>query len=389
MSNNELVPGSKNDPNLLPDFEATVQALEKAYSGDSSLGFMNDAAVLLRNFHGAELQSIRAGLSPGYGQCQLDVLWKEGRSWVDTTINQEQYEALLGIIKPAVAGVSLAAYAGESNLASQAAEVDDGRLPPPERQAVWQMIDNALAGTLDPMLRGDVCNILAPLLVPMPARPAPASSEAAPQPTALVQSALPAPSDTNTQSLAAGDELTPGTWADFVHRLRHDCIGEGMQDHYTADVMFTVQARRLVSGIDKDFTEDLVLICEDREWFSPEDYWDGLGEAEREELDRSMLGTVGKKFLEAAESERWELLGDLPDHTVVGYQETWEFVNTHFTKDAAEAFIQRKKSDYRKGLRVSVESQYWAWEFNAIKNAILTGRLQLVDTQSQATGQPA
>jgi len=95
MSNNELVPGSKNDPNLLPDFEATVQALEKAYAGDSSLGFMNDAAVLLRNFHGAELQSIRAGLSPGYGQCQLDVLWKEGRSWVDTTINQEQYEALV------------------------------------------------------------------------------------------------------------------------------------------------------------------------------------------------------------------------------------------------------------------------------------------------------
>ncbi|MCT8164079.1 hypothetical protein HX137_14260 [Pseudomonas sp. 165] len=183
--------------------------------------------------------------------------------------------------------------------------------------------------------------------------------------------------------------MTPETWADFVQRLCHDCIGEGVQDHLTADVMFTVQARRLVSGIDKDFTEDLVLIYEDREWFSPEDYWDGLGQAEREELDRSMLGVVGKKFLEAAESERWELLGELPDHTVVGYQETWEFVNTHFTKDAAEAFIQRKKSDYRKGLRVAVESQYWAWEFNAIKNAILTGRLQLVDSQSQAIEQLA
>ncbi|MCU9527546.1 hypothetical protein [Pseudomonas mosselii] len=381
MSKNELVPGSKSDPNLLPDLEATVQSLEEAYAGDSSLNFMNDAAVLLRNFQGSELQSIRAGLSPGYGQCQLDVLWKEGRSWVGTTINQEQYTALLGIIQPAVDGVSVAGYSGKSNLASQAALVDDGRLPPPERQAVWQMIDNALAGMLDPMLRGDVCNILAPLLVPMPTRPAPASSKAALRPTA--------PNAANVQSLAAGDELTPATWADFVQRLRHDCIGEGVQDHYTADAMFTVQARRLVSGIDKDFTQDLVLICEDREWFSPEDYWDGLGEAEREELDRSMLESVGKKFLEAADSERWQVLGDLPDHTVVGYQETWEFVNTHFTKDAAEAFIQRRKSDYRKGLRVAVESQYWAWEFNAIKNAILTGRLQLVDSLSQATGLPA
>ncbi|MCU9542362.1 hypothetical protein, partial [Pseudomonas mosselii] len=117
MSKNELVPGSKSDPNLLPDLEATVQSLEEAYAGDSSLNFMNDAAVLLRNFQGSELQSIRAGLSPGYGQCQLDVLWKEGRSWVGTTINQEQYTALLGIIQPAVDGVSVAGYSGKSNLA--------------------------------------------------------------------------------------------------------------------------------------------------------------------------------------------------------------------------------------------------------------------------------
>ncbi|MFJ3110370.1 hypothetical protein [Pseudomonas putida] len=390
MSNNELVPGSKSDPNLLPDFEATVQALEEAYAGDSSLGFINDATVLLRNLRGVDPQAVRVGLLPGYGQCQVNVLWKDGRSWVGNTISHDQYKALLGIIKPAVEGTRVVEHLVLNSLPNHATEGDDGRLPPPERQAMWQMIDNALAGTLHPLLRGDVCNILAPLLVPMPTRPATAASKAALQPTAQVQSAPPTDtSPTNVQSLATGDELTPETWADFVQRLRHDCIGEGVQDHHTADAMFIVQARRLVSGIDKDFTQDLVLIHDDREWFTPEDYWEGLGEAEREELDRSMLGAVGKKFLEAAESERWQLLGDLPDHTVVGYQETWEFVNTHFTKEAAEAFIQRKKSDYRKGLRVAVESQYWAWEFNAIKNAILTGRLQLVDSQSQAVGQLA
>lgn len=52
-------------------------------------------------------------------------------------------------------------YAPQSRVSA-----DDGRLPPPGRQAMWQLIDNALAGAVEPMLRGDICNILAPLLVP-------------------------------------------------------------------------------------------------------------------------------------------------------------------------------------------------------------------------------
>ena len=49
-------------------------------------------------------------------------------------------------------------------------------------------------------------------------------------------------------------------------------------------------------------------------------------------------------------------------------------MNSHFTKDAAEAFIRRKKHDYGE-MRVYVESQYYAWEFEAIKAAILDGTL--------------
>ena len=74
-------------------------------------------------------------------------------------------------------------------------------------------------------------------------------------------------------------------------------------------------------------------------------------------------------------SEQWDILAKLPEHTVTGWKEEWEHVNSHFTKDAAEAFIKRKKHDYREGMRVYVESQYYAWEFNAIKSAILSGRL--------------
>ncbi|MBM5458730.1 hypothetical protein H8F21_14275 [Pseudomonas sp. P66] len=185
-------------------------------------------------------------------------------------------------------------------------------------------------------------------------------------------------------SLADGDDLTPATWADFVQRLHHDCVGDGVRSHCTAEALFTVEARRLVYGIDSDYSQDLVLTCEDREWFSPEEYWNGLSEAQREGLDRSMQELEEKNFLDADEDERWEILGKLPEHSVVGYQETWEYVNSHLTKDAAEAFIRRKKHDYRKGLRVSVESQIFAWEFNTIKNAVLTGRLQLVDAPATA-----
>ncbi|MFO3675742.1 hypothetical protein ACKWMZ_26655 [Pseudomonas protegens] len=45
-------------------------------------------------------------------------------------------------------------------------ESASGKLPPIGRQAVWQAVDEALTGTVEPMLRGDICNILAALLVP-------------------------------------------------------------------------------------------------------------------------------------------------------------------------------------------------------------------------------
>jgi hypothetical protein len=82
-----------------------------------------------------------------------------------------------------------------------------------------------------------------------------------------------------------------------------------------------------------------------------------------------------KDFLALDRDEQLEILAELEDHQVVGWNETWEYVNAHFTKDAAEAFIRRKKHDYRKGMRVYVDCQYYAWEFNAIKEAILNGTL--------------
>jgi hypothetical protein len=37
------------------------------------------------------------------------------------------------------------------------------------------------------------------------------------------------------KTLATGAELNADTWADFVARLKHDCEGDGVRRHYTAD----------------------------------------------------------------------------------------------------------------------------------------------------------
>lgn len=178
-------------------------------------------------------------------------------------------------------------------------------------------------------------------------------------------------------SLALGNELNAETWADFVGRLRHDCVGKGVRDHCTADAIFIVKRRQIIYGLDTDYTDQRVVTCDDSEWFSPQEYWDYLDEEERAALNRKMQEHADCQFMKASEDDQWEVLGELENHNVTGWSDRWEYVNSHFTKDAAEAFIRRKKHDYPKGLRVYVDAQSYCWEFNAIKEAIIEGRLVL------------
>ena len=178
-------------------------------------------------------------------------------------------------------------------------------------------------------------------------------------------------------TLARGAKITEASWADFVQRLKHDCRGEGVSRHYTADAIFIVQARRLVFGIDRDYTDRTAVLLEDRHWLSPQEYWDSCDEDKRDALDGQALEeSDGEcKFLELQEHDQWELLAELPDHSVVGWDDRWEYVSSHFTRDAADAFVARKKHDYRDGIRVYVEAQIYCWEYNAIKEAIMDGCL--------------
>lgn len=180
-----------------------------------------------------------------------------------------------------------------------------------------------------------------------------------------------------TNSIAKGAELTAETWADFVARLHHDCVGKGVERHYTSDAIFIVEARRLIFGIDKDYTEQLAVLLDGHHWLSPTEYWDDCDEEGQASLDAEALDqSDGEcKFLDLEEHDQWELLADLDDHTVTGWDERWEYVSAHLTHDAADAFIARKKHDYLDGLRVCVEAQTYCWEFNAIKDAVLDGRI--------------
>lgn len=179
-------------------------------------------------------------------------------------------------------------------------------------------------------------------------------------------------------SLATGANLTAETWADFVKRLHHDCVGAGVERHFTADAIFIVQARRLIFGIDSDYTAKVVVIHDDSHWFSPLEYWEGCDEEDRASLDAQAMEEQECKFLDLDPFYQWEILGGLDDHTVTGWDERWEYVCAHLTRDAADAFIARKKHDYRDGIRVYVDAQTYCWEFNAIKEAILKGRMQFV-----------
>jgi hypothetical protein len=174
--------------------------------------------------------------------------------------------------------------------------------------------------------------------------------------------------------VAAGAKLNAATWADFVQRLRHDCVGAGVRDHGTAAALFTVQTKRIDYGFEIDYAEGRVVTLEDRSWFSPKEYWEDLDDEERAEIDESMMADRECGFMDLDEDDQWEYLAECDSHTVTGWNKRWEIVNSHFTKDAAEAFIRRKQHDYGE-MRVYVESQYYAWEFEAIKAAILDGTL--------------
>lgn len=185
------------------------------------------------------------------------------------------------------------------------------------------------------------------------------------------------------KSIATGAPLTAETFGDFVVRLRHDCDGAGVKLHYTADAFFIVQQKVRTYGYSEDYSDDIMIFRDDYTWYTIKEFWDDLGEVDRKKLDdiaNENDNHVGG-FMSGSELYKWNIVEDycdVSDFRIVRYKEDWQYVNAHFTRDAAEAFIRRKKHDYAE-LRIYVDSQYWCWEFNEIKKSILSGKLKYVE----------
>lgn len=176
-------------------------------------------------------------------------------------------------------------------------------------------------------------------------------------------------------TLATGADLTPETWADFVTRLHHDCVGEGVARHYTADATFHVEKRTKVwapEGCDGESFE----IYSDGETCTAAYWYECLDGDDQQRLDAE-CPVIG--FLAATMHDQMNALSEVcPSADVHEFNWDWEFVNQHFTRDAADAFIKRKGHDYRDGLRVNVDATLYSWELNTIKAAILSGRIGLL-----------
>lgn len=184
-------------------------------------------------------------------------------------------------------------------------------------------------------------------------------------------------------SIADGAKLTQETFADFIKRLKYHHRGEGVSRHCTADPIFMVQQQATIYGLDDEYSEAKIVHFDDCEWSSPQEYWDDLDAEGQEDLNNFCRGACDTDFTELDEEAQWEVLADLDGHTVCGIKKVWHYVNAHFTREAAEAFIRRKQHDYPP-LRVYVESMCYGWEYQEIIAALCDGRLVLAESKGGA-----
>lgn len=112
-------------------------------------------------------------------------------------------------------------------------------------------------------------------------------------------------------------------------------------EHCTRDPIFTVEKRRVISGIDTEYTENIG-------WFHDGEQVTGDAAAD---LDAD-----------------YEKTGDVPvDYTRTGIHEEWQHVASYFTQEAAQAFA-KDDSDYR----INVDSAYRNHEWKAVRALLLS-----------------
>lgn len=173
-------------------------------------------------------------------------------------------------------------------------------------------------------------------------------------------------------------ELTPENFQDFIERLTYHNKGEGVEDHCTANPIFVVQSLEYVDGIDLDYDPDYFWTDEEHEVkYDDDEMLEALKEYVADGGKIDDFDPEHDDITDHFDLYRENAIVD-DDYNVIfrkiGYARKWRYVNAHFTREAAEAFIKRKKHDHRE-LRIWVDSQYWCPEFNAIVDGLLSGKI--------------
>jgi hypothetical protein len=142
---------------------------------------------------------------------------------------------------------------------------------------------------------------------------------------------------------------------DFVSRLTAENKGDRVDSHCTEHPIYIVQSLKREYGIDPAFGGDgFVWVVDGTDYTRDE-----LIEAFAQGIDNNEIR-------------------DFSDAQKVCYRERWEYVSAHFTLEGAEAYIERKKHDHNE-LRVYVESQVHANEFNSVVEALISGHIVFND----------
>ncbi len=179
-------------------------------------------------------------------------------------------------------------------------------------------------------------------------------------------------------------ELTKDNFEDLLKRLHYHNIGAGVREHGTANPIFNVQCKRRIYGLDSGYTDKSLWVDSgrEREWDDIESLFEDIEEEEtRKILNLAKVRNV-QDFLRLYDYEQEICLGKVGIEEVY-YEETWEYVNSHLTKEAAKAFIERKKHDYGE-LRIWTGSLYWCWEFKAIVEGLIDGKIGLLEQSDAA-----
>ncbi|MBD2803065.1 hypothetical protein ID854_22115 [Xenorhabdus sp. M] len=183
-------------------------------------------------------------------------------------------------------------------------------------------------------------------------------------------------------SLADGGELTAENWNDFVKRLEYQHKGAGVDQHNTAHPSFPVRERVRVIGNDDD---EVGIYFNGEEYHCIDSFLETLDEEQEREIVDYAQDAYFSDWDDCSDKEKAESIIYILEEEC-SYIFYWKYdyktVNTHLTREAAEAFITRKQHDYGK-LSVYVESFYWCWEMRALIDGILTGKIKYIGDDNE------